>query len=80
MRGAPCGHLGFATFSPPLRYGENVAYAGTVVRKAERQTYCGKENFIENIFLNPAPQDRPPSVAGEKMNCIFGCIFGNMKL
>jgi hypothetical protein len=27
----PIGRLGFATFSPSLRYGENVAYAGNVV-------------------------------------------------
>ena len=40
MRGAPFSRLGLprlrsaqvATFSPPLRCGENVAYAGNVVR------------------------------------------------
>jgi len=30
MRGAHCVRLGCATFSPPLHYGENVAYAGNV--------------------------------------------------
>jgi hypothetical protein len=35
MRCAPCGRLGFATFSPPLRYGENVAYAGNVERASK---------------------------------------------
>jgi hypothetical protein len=32
MRCAPFGRLGLATFSPSLRYGENVAYAGNVLR------------------------------------------------
>lgn len=31
LRGAPFGRLGYATFSPSLRYGENVANAGNVI-------------------------------------------------
>jgi len=30
---APFGRLAFGIFSPPLRYGENVAYAGNVMHK-----------------------------------------------
>ena len=56
MRGAPFGRLGCATFSPPLRYGENVAYAGNVRRKTAPDFLVEDMIDLDKQFLNPAPK------------------------
>ncbi len=58
MRCAHCVRLGFATFSPSLRYGENVAYAGNVVRNGNKTLAgrpcpaCGGVTLVLDIIHN----------------------------